>query len=119
MSTGNELPDKNYLYGEFQRTQRWRDKLARKLAHKSLDIGDEDEMNVANVRTGIGWKELAVLAATGLGGLWLYNEGQGKSDPSPPPAAAASPVDSEYEVRFFDAKGNPIYLPQHNPNSQK
>ena len=64
MSDQLEYPDKDQLYGKFQRKEDWKDKLHKKLSHKSLDIGLDDEMFVDNSRRGLGWKELAILAAT-------------------------------------------------------
>lgn len=98
-----EIP-KQELYGEFQRSQRWRDSLARKLSHKALDIGDDDmQLNVDNRRhAGFGWKEMAVVGALALAGFWLF--GQGGQSGTPP----ASPSDSEYDVRFYDAQGKLI-----------
>ena len=53
----SETPDKNYLYGEFQKHQQQRDKLGLRMAHKALDI-PEDDMNImANTttnKTGLG-----------------------------------------------------------------
>ena len=102
--------DKESLYGKFQRTADWQDKLHKKLAHKSLDIGEQDEMQVDNSRTqlGITWKELAVLAATGLGGLYMFNQWNQPATPQQQQPTQSAPVDSEYQVRFYDAEGNPI-----------
>jgi len=66
-SSTNELPDKKYLYGEFFKPLRWKQRLAEKLAHKSLDIPMDDDMNITQTRNGWGWKELAVLSGLGLG----------------------------------------------------
>jgi len=110
--------DKGFLYGVYQRGADWRDRLHKKLAHKALDIYDEDEMNVDNSRRvqGLGWRELLVLLLAGGGFYWLWlNQTHQTHQPSPmpsaPAAAAAAPVDSEYEVRFYDAEGNPISIP--------
>jgi len=102
--------DKPGLYGKFQKANDWQNNLSRKLAHKSLDIADDMDVNVQNTKSGIGWRELAVAAVTGLAafGMWQYSQ-----QPTPPadPVEHASPVDSEYEVRFYDADGNPIDVP--------
>ena len=103
--------DKDALYGQFQHGEDWQSRLSRKLAHKSLDIADDDmDVNVQNTKSGIGWRELAVAAVAGLTGfgMWQYSQ-----QPTPPadPVEHASPVDSEYEVRFYDADGNPIDVP--------
>ena len=53
-SSNNDLPNKEHLYGDFLKGQRWRTKLARKAAHKSLDIADDDvEINTDNSRRGM------------------------------------------------------------------
>jgi len=108
-NTNNEIPDKDYLYGKFQKSHDWRDKLHRLLAHKSLDIGLDDDMHVDNSRThlGITWKELAVVGGLILGAFYLYGQWNIQA-PQQSPAVGTPPVDSEYEVRFFDAEGNPI-----------
>ena len=113
------IPDKQYLYGKFQEGQDWRSNLHKKLAHKSLDIGLDDEVNVDNSRTatGMGWKELAVIAAAGLGGTGLFMSLQ----PQPSqPAPQVSPLpDSDYVVRFFDKDGNLIDVPHISKRPQE
>lgn len=106
--------DKEKLYGNFLEPERWKQKLFRKAAHMSLDIPD-DEMNVTNAnRVGMGWKELLVLACASLGAWWMYQSQQ-------PPVAVTPPAfsvnDSEYEVRFYDADGNPIAVPHISQRS--
>ena len=110
-SPNGELPDKDYLYGKFQKTADWRDKLYKKLAHKSLDIGEDDDIHVdkSNTTLGITWKELAVLGMLGLGGLYVFDKWN-QQQPTTQQPAATSPADSEYEVRFFDADGNSIKI---------
>jgi hypothetical protein len=107
-----DLPDKDFLYGKYQAKRDWRNRLASKLAHKSLDIDEDEDVNVDNSRIGIGWKELAVIGLMGLGGAWIYNN---TNNNTTPPAATVQPgngpIDSEYEVRFYDADGNPIDVP--------
>ena len=57
--------DKGFLYGEFFKPLRWRQRLNEKLAHKALDIPmDDDEMQVTtttnnnNIKSGWGWREM-------------------------------------------------------------
>jgi len=89
----NSAPvDKDHLYGEFQRGQQWRDKLSRKLAHKAVDIPD-DEMNL-NVRNGWGWKEL--LAAGGIAVATAYFATR---QPEPPSSPAVAPVEDRDTTR--------------------
>lgn len=103
----NEI-DKDFLYGKYQATADWRDKLHRKLAHKSLDIAEDEDVYVNNSKTGLGWKELLVLGLMTLAGLYFF---QKLGPQSPLPSTNISPSDSEYEVRFFDKDGNPIIVP--------
>ena len=91
MPTKNSCVDKDHLYGEFQRTQRWRDKLSRKLAHKSLDIPDDD-MDI-KVQKGLGWKELLVIGGLALGGWHLSQKKPEVSPPAPPVVEQPEHVD--------------------------
>lgn len=102
-----EEPCKDYLYGRYQKMEDWKNGLHKKATHKALDIPMEEAVNVDNSRVGLGWKELAVIAATGLGGLWLYDQ---RTTEAPAPTQVA-PVDSEYDVMFYDADGNKIDVP--------
>ena len=99
--------DKESLYGRYLEAEDWRDKLHKKLAHKSLDIPLDDTMNINQTRSGITWKELAVLAATALGGGYLYTAGDILQD-----QVISKPIDSEYEIRFYDSSGNLIDIPK-------
>ena len=91
----NSLPpvDKDYNYGEFQRGQRWQDKLMRKLAFKSADIPDDD-MQV-NVRNGWGWKEMLVAGAIACGALYATSE---RTAPPPPAAETIADVDTTRSI---------------------
>ena len=94
-----------------------RRKRADRLLHWSLDMPpDEEDVDGIRVNRGIGWRELAVVGATVLGGVWLFSG----DEPTPAPvqvvqpAQPASQVDSEYEVRFYDADGNQIDVPRRS-----
>lgn len=78
--------DKDQLYGKFQGPKDWRDKLARALSYKAVDIAEDDPVNI-NVRHGFGWKEILAVGTLGLGGwsAWLF------SNQPPPPAPAVTP----------------------------
>jgi len=65
-------PDKDHLYGRYQRQEDWRNNLHRKVAHKSLDIPETDDVNVDNSRHGIGMKELIAIGAMVIGGPLAY-----------------------------------------------
>ncbi len=97
--------DKDFLYKEYQRGQRWRDKLSRKLAHKSVDIPD-DEMNL-NVRNGWGWKELVVLGAIGVAAAYFMSN-LAEAPPWPWPPAVAAPADRDTTRRTEIEK----YIPE-------
>jgi hypothetical protein len=102
--------DKQNLYGRYMAQEdvdnalanaekTWRDKLNRKMYHKALDIPDTDptgdDLNVDNRKSttvsGMDWKHLAIIAATGLGGMGLYRLG-GNAQPATPPAAPPAVV---------------------------
>lgn len=87
-----------------------RRKRADRLFHWSLGMPPEDDMDVQANRVGITWRELMVAGAVGLAALGIWRAtSQPSPDPAPPPAAV-SPLDSEYEIRFYDADGNPIQV---------
>jgi len=107
-SAKSGLPDKDHLYGNYERSLKWQDDLHRKAAHKALDMAEEMGFEQNLTRTGFGWKELAVVAGAVLGGIGLVSHFSGQND-APPQQQA--PVDSDYDVRFYDADGNPIHVP--------
>lgn len=104
------------LYGDAQRSFNWRDRLAEKrqswqnslyqrLTHKSLNIplADQEEMNInSSSRSGLGWKELLVIALALVGGYSAYNyfnrtdpsssETTPTEEPASPPSSGLSPV---------------------------
>lgn len=111
--------DKQTLYGWWYKNAAWRDNLDRRMAHKALDIPDDEAMQNVGNRIGMDWKGLAVviaglLGAGGLTGHFL----QPSPTPASPPAAVA-PADSAYEVRFYDADGNPIRVPHLSERQQE
>lgn len=113
--------DKNALWGWWRSTQQWQEKLQRKAAHKALDIPD-DEMQIKSTtnNTGIGAMGavgIALAAAVpGLGALAvvapLLLKQLDQPTKLPPVVTQPGPVDSDYVVRFYDADGNPIEVPQ-------
>ena len=86
--------NKEELYGEFLRGQRWRERLGRRAAHKALDIADDEEMNI-NVRQGLGVKEMIALAVLIVGSLfgWRFLN-------RPPDPAAATDTDTVTVLEF-------------------
>ena len=88
----------------------WRDKLARRATYKALDI-PEDDVNIATShKSGMGWKELAVIGATGLGAAGIYGVAS-KPETNPPAAVApanpgAKPISGT--LRIFTDEGQVI-----------
>jgi hypothetical protein len=109
MTTTNKthLPDKQHLYGRFEAGEAWKRKLQRKGAYKALDMADDDMGDIHANRIGMTWKELTAVAAL-VGGAIVATAHLTHDRASPQVPAAVAPPDSEYEVRFFDAHGNPI-----------
>lgn len=63
--------DKQHLYGEYTRTERWRDALSKRLAHKALDIPDDEmQINVDKSKKGLGAKELIAMGVLVAGGAY-------------------------------------------------
>lgn len=104
---------KQALYGNYLAGQQWRQKLAKKATHMALDIPEDDVQITNQNQTGMGWKELATIGAVmlGLGWAWVFHA-------SAPSTAPAVP-DSEYNVRFYDAQGQPIEVPRLPPELRK
>lgn len=91
-------PDKGQLYGVFQRTEDWKDQLHRRLAHKSLDIADDDmQIAVDKSTKGMGAKELLAIGAlvigAGVGGHLLTKPTVPTTAPQPAPPAVAEPYE--------------------------
>lgn len=94
----SDLPDKAGLYGKFQAALDWREKLARLLAYKAVDIPlTDDGMNFhQQTRNGWGWKELAVIGGLGLGYYGLTTrQPEPPAVPVQPPAATAPHEDRD------------------------
>jgi hypothetical protein len=102
----SEPNDRHKFVRDYDRS---RQKRADRLFHWSLDMPpDADDVDV-RVKRGLGWQELAVIGATALGVGWLFTGRDESLIPAPVPIV--QPIDSEYEVRFFDAEGNLIDVP--------
>lgn len=110
----NQTADQNntndpWAWSLWRNHMTWKNDLDRKAAHKALGLPEDMNISADNRRSGLGWKEMAVLAAAGLGGWHMYNQSQ--QPPIPQQAIQQGPVDTEYEVRFYDADGNLIDVP--------
>ena len=89
-------PADDTLYNEFNDSERWQDRLYRKLCHKSLNIRDNDDMiHVDNRKTGFSPKAVLGigLAAAGLpiAGA-LVNNFLADDGPQLPPTQIIQPV---------------------------
>ena len=98
--------DKNNLYGEFLKGEKWRRNLAKSATHKALDIAEAEDVNLSvNKSTGVstaGMIGVALAAGLGpalLGIAMLFKGGQ---------APTGGPADSAYQVIHYDEKGNVI-----------
>lgn len=109
-----ELPDKQYLYGEWLRGQKWKRQLQKSVSHKALDIAEGEEVNLSvNKSSGItAAGAMGIAAAAGipsaLVAILLLLKGGGQPA-SPPPYPG--PADSAYTVRFYDKDGKLIDVP--------
>jgi hypothetical protein len=111
---GPDEPDKDERTKNMRRYDERRQKRADRLFHWSLDMPPgEDDVDVrVNKQSGLSWKELVVIAGAGLGGFALLTRDD--SAPAPTPVvqpASGGPVDSDYDVRFYDKDGNLIDVP--------
>ena len=89
------------IHAEYHRSQRWRDRLHKSVCHKSLDIPEDDGVNIN--QHGITGKHLIMLAGIVLTGLlgWRVMAPEVKR-PDPPPTF---PAVQEYEVSFWAKDG--------------
>ena len=90
----------------WRRNQTWRDDLAKRAAHKALDIPEDMGVNVTHqTATGIGWKELVALGlmgAAGAGGAYLLT-----AKDAPPAASQTDSKPVRGSIRFWvDEHGN-------------
>ena len=107
----------------WDKNQTWRDKLARRSAHKALDISDED-MEIHS-KTGIGAGGLiGVALAAGLPAAllagWMIWKDHAASTPGPQPAATqpkqdgvinrtGKPIDVELSWKIVEGKKSDFY----------
>lgn len=101
------------VYDNFNEGMKWRQRLAEKATYKALDIPESEGIGVTvnrNITRGMGWRELGVIGAIVLGGAMLL-----KTEAEVSPAIPSTPVDSEYEVRFYDQDGNRLPI-EYRPN---
>ena len=103
-----EVPDKSYLYGVYQAADAWRDKLARRMAHKALDIPADDMNITTTTTTGVGARGLigtalaAGLPAAVLAGLLLLPKAPAPIAPAVPGAPTSQAWDAITEQQQPD-----------------
>jgi len=112
--------DKRAMFPLWYRNQEWRDDLHKKCTHKALDMLNDDEMNFTQTKTGASNSTVVgVAAAAGvptalLAAMLVWNMTRDDASQAAPPAAmpvVSGPIDSEYNVRFYNAKGELIEVP--------
>ena len=109
--------DKDYPHRRWAEQEDWKNQIHRRGVHKALDIADEMEFQQQidnSKRSGMGWKEMAVLAAALLGGggmLAYFNQDETPAPQQTQQSPFEGPYDSEYEVIFYDSDGNVIKVP--------
>ncbi|MGE3410296.1 MAG: hypothetical protein AB7I37_26185 [Pirellulales bacterium] len=115
-TTAKQEVDTKYLYGHYQKARDWREDFMKENAYKATDTVPPEDMNITKTNTGIGTLgAVGIGAISGLPGLVLAAAMLLKGDPAPQPPtapAAVSPADSEYEVLFYNAKGELIDVPR-------
>ena len=100
----------------WQKNQTWRDSLARRAAHKALDISDED-MTIDSSRRGLGaLGTIGVALAAGLGpalmAFFLMRQ-------SPVAAPVDSGQEKDFIIKFYDDQGREISVPRFPENLKK
>jgi len=116
-STASDTPvdiNKEIQSQLWRRNQAWRDKLYKSVCHQALDTPEIDDMQNVGNKSGMTWKELAVIGLVLIAGGWVAKDYINVNQQQTTPTSAPASVDSEYEVRFFDQDGNPINVPNVN-----
>lgn len=106
--------DKQGLWGWWHEHQKWADRLHRKAAHKALDIEDDEMIQANRIYNGLDWMGIVAVgllaAATGVCGFLLSQNLTQNQVQAPNTSTRPEPADADYEIRFYDAQGNPIRL---------
>jgi hypothetical protein len=106
---------KDVLYRDYNQGKSWKQRLHREAVHKALDIAPEDDVHISHKNSGLGWRELAIIVAGMVAGTaatgWFFSRQTVPAQNPVAPAQHTAPVDSEYDVRFYDKDGQPIDVP--------
>jgi hypothetical protein len=99
-------PDKDSLWGWWYKSKKWQSELAKSVAYKSVDIpedmGDINAPKTMISYNGINPLTLVLLGVLGLGGYYLYNQGQQKEAVSTESTDIQKVLeDKDYRIRFW------------------
>ena len=126
--------NKDALYGTYLKHEAWKNNLSKKIAHKSLDIPLDDEMNITSTKSGMSTAGvLGIAAMVGIPplailGYMLLNKETPQLPPLPimpqiqqvvpqapqvVPQTQTAPVkDRSFQIKFYDKDRKPINVPQ-------
>ena len=110
-----KIPDKESLYGEYTRAQKWKDKLFRRGCHKALDIPDDD-MQINTHNQGITGRHIVALFGLAVAAAVGWRALQPIPQPIPVPAQETPaenvlpqpPKPQEFRVEFWADDGTEI-----------
>jgi len=111
--TGAEPPGTSQLYEAFAWGEKQRQELHNKALAKGLDVPIGEDVNVSTTTTtGIQIGHMVglagIVAVLGLIAMMMRQPAQAPAEPAAQPAPVG---DRDYVIRFFDADGNPIKVP--------
>lgn len=136
MATATPEIDKQQNYGNYLGKEKWKGALHKAAAHMALDIpedmGIQADKTTTTTNNGMDWKGMVALAAALLGGAYMLKPGPPAAPivipaatapaaaPVVPPVApvvtpATPPVDSAYNIFFYNSKGELIDVPRRKP----
>lgn len=115
-TTAKQEVDTKYLYGNYQKARDWREEYMKQMAYKANNSAPPEDMQITNTKTGIGTLgTVGIAAAASFPGLLAAGIlGYALSrDPAPQTTPTVTPpIDSEYEVLFYDKDGKLIDVPR-------
>lgn len=65
-TNGTPTVNKDELYGHFLGPIKAKQRLGMRAAHMALDIPEADDVNIDNRKSGLGWREMAVIGASAV-----------------------------------------------------
>lgn len=104
--------DKDHLYGRYQKQEDRRNALSMKMAHKALDI-PEDDMHIHANRTGLGaLGAIGIAIASALPTAALFGYMALKDNHQPPAPPAPIQKAQEWKIDFWIEDGQMKMKPQ-------